>query len=327
MSLGIVPVRSRSTRDVQVLTLLPSGTDNRLVSRRQPICGNAHWYWTDHAGNRLGAADTTSGSADGVTNRMTYTAGSQFYFSLTRTGAIGDGAIYNLNWHWYDANGLRVATEVQQSTLYSASNNVPGAGTRTYYVYDGNDVALAISRNAAGLFGVRQRFISEGIDGAIAVRSRLTGGGALKSLALIGDYQGSTLAAVRADGIQESSASYFSRNPFGFQQSVAGSGSTINTETGFTGASTPNQTGGFTYLRNRWYDGQTGRFLTQDPIGLAGGVNLYAYPGNNPVRLTSYRFSTVNTPPSLRPYTAGLYISSACAGGRMNTPGVVARAT
>jgi uncharacterized protein RhaS with RHS repeats len=31
------------------------------------------------------------------------------------------------------------------------------------------------------------------------------------------------------------------------------------------------------------YDPQTGRFLTQDPIGLAGGVNLYAYAGNNPV--------------------------------------------
>jgi hypothetical protein len=36
---------------------------------------------------------------------------------------------------------------------------------------------------------------------------------------------------------------------------------------------------------------------------------------------------TVNTPPSLRPFTAGLYISSACTGGRTNTPGVVARAT
>ena len=31
------------------------------------------------------------------------------------------------------------------------------------------------------------------------------------------------------------------------------------------------------------YDPQSGRFLTQDPIGLAGGVNLYAYAGNNPV--------------------------------------------
>lgn len=32
-----------------------------------------------------------------------------------------------------------------------------------------------------------------------------------------------------------------------------------------------------------WYDPLTGRFLTQDPIGLAGGVNLYAYAGNNPI--------------------------------------------
>src|SRR5690349_12848009 len=36
---------------------------------------------------------------------------------------------------------------------------------------------------------------------------------------------------------------------------------------------------------------------------------------------------TVKAPPSERPCTAGLYISSACAGGSTNTPGVVARAT
>jgi RHS repeat-associated protein len=33
----------------------------------------------------------------------------------------------------------------------------------------------------------------------------------------------------------------------------------------------------------RYYDPTTGRFLTRDPIGYAGGLNLYAFAGNNPV--------------------------------------------
>ena len=84
-------------------------------------------------------------------------------------------------------------------------------------------------------------------------------------------------------GLRDETAAFFGRNLFGTLEGASGSGSSTNAETGFTGASTPNQTGGFTYLRNRWYDPQSGRFLTQDPIGLAGGVNLYAYAGNNPV--------------------------------------------
>jgi len=40
---------------------------------------------------------------------------------------------------------------------------------------------------------------------------------------------------------------------------------------------------GYQYKRNRYYDPKTGRFNSEDPIGLAGGINLYAYAGNNPV--------------------------------------------
>jgi RHS repeat-associated protein len=44
---------------------------------------------------------------------------------------------------------------------------------------------------------------------------------------------------------------------------------------------------GFPYLHlgARWYDPETGRFLQRDPIGVAGGLNTYAYVGNNPVML------------------------------------------
>ncbi len=34
------------------------------------------------------------------------------------------------------------------------------------------------------------------------------------------------------------------------------------------------------YYRARWYDAEVGRFISRDPIGVAGGINLYGYVGN-----------------------------------------------
>jgi len=46
------------------------------------------------------------------------------------------------------------------------------------------------------------------------------------------------------------------------------------------------QAPGFSFFRNRVYDQATGRWTQEDPIGIAGGVNLYQYNGNNPVSYT-----------------------------------------
>jgi len=40
------------------------------------------------------------------------------------------------------------------------------------------------------------------------------------------------------------------------------------------------------YYRARYYDPQLGRFISEDPIGLAGGPNVYAYVNNNPINNT-----------------------------------------
>ncbi|MDT8436694.1 MAG: RHS repeat-associated core domain-containing protein [Gemmatimonadota bacterium] len=42
---------------------------------------------------------------------------------------------------------------------------------------------------------------------------------------------------------------------------------------------------GLYYVRARYYDPDTGRFLSPDPIGLEGGINPYVFAGNDPVHL------------------------------------------
>ncbi len=60
---------------------------------------------------------------------------------------------------------------------------------------------------------------------------------------------------------------------------------------------------GLHYNRHRYYDPRQGRYITQDPIGLAGGWNLYAYPldpvmGVDPLRLFAILKPTLGMPNS-----------------------------
>src|SRR3954447_26870746 len=37
------------------------------------------------------------------------------------------------------------------------------------------------------------------------------------------------------------------------------------------------------YMRNRYYDPQSARFTQEDPIGIAGGLNVYGFAKGDPV--------------------------------------------
>lgn len=43
---------------------------------------------------------------------------------------------------------------------------------------------------------------------------------------------------------------------------------------------------GLYYYRARWYDASAGRFISRDPIGTVGGINLYGYVGGNSANAT-----------------------------------------
>ncbi len=89
---------------------------------------------------------------------------------------------------------------------------------------------------------------------------------------------GNTIALTDRTGAVANAYAY---EPFG--AIIASSGQVRNPFT-FVGAFGVRDEGGGIYLmRNRYYDAVTGRFLQKDPIGFMGGINLYAYVGNNPV--------------------------------------------
>ena len=92
------------------------------------------------------------------------------------------------------------------------------------------------------------------------------------------DHRGLPLALVSADGKTDWSAEYDAwgnvlreNNPHNMKQLIRLPGQQYDEETGLY------------YNRYRYYDPLLGRYITQDPIGLRGGWNLYQYP-LNPIR-------------------------------------------
>ena len=58
--------------------------------------------------------------------------------------------------------------------------------------------------------------------------------------------------------------------------------SSVNNPYQYTGQRYDPETG-FMYYKNRYYDTNLGRFISRDPIGYEGGINLYEYATSSPV--------------------------------------------
>lgn len=116
------------------------------------------------------------------------------------------------------------------------------------------------------------------------------------------DHQGSTRGLTDANGTATASYSYDTFGN-GFSSSL--------TRFGYTGREHDGETG-LLYYRARWYDPGQGRFVSEDPIGFAGGDNFYGYVGNNPLNATDPSGLQANPkiklPPAPRPSGPGKVI-------------------
>ncbi|MFO0927416.1 MAG: RHS repeat-associated core domain-containing protein [Gemmataceae bacterium] len=91
------------------------------------------------------------------------------------------------------------------------------------------------------------------------------------------DALGSTVGMTTASG---SYANRYAYTPFG--ETLAATRTMANPFTFVGQFGVMADLGAGCTMRARYYYAPVGRFISQDPIGIAGGINLYAYSSNNP---------------------------------------------
>lgn len=190
--------------------------------------------------------------ADG-TDTTTYTwDASNRLTRLDRTGANGLTAEFR-----YDALNRRIGRTVTQGNTVHT----------TRYLYAGDQAIAEIHNNQLTtlLTGLM-------IDEAIA---RYTDNGQRTQLT---DALGSVIALAKED---QTSATGYRYSPYG---ETTQSGEQSDNASKYT-ARENDQTGLY-YYRARYYDPILKRFIAEDPIGLAGGVNPYEYALSNPLTYT-----------------------------------------
>lgn len=198
------------------------------------------------------------------------TAGSASFTYDASGNLISDGSgVYS-----YDAenrlisgpNGASLVWDPLGRLFQSSSNSHPA----TRYLYDGQQ--LVAEYNAAGTM-LRRYVHGDGSDTPLVWYEGAT---TTSPQYLYADRQGSIVAITDASGNVAGVNAY---DEYGIPNAA---------NTGrfqYTGQTWLPELGMYHY-KARIYSPTLGRFLQTDPIGYAGGANLYAYVGNDPLNLT-----------------------------------------
>jgi len=80
-----------------------------------------------------------------------------------------------------------------------------------------------------------------------------------------------------------------------YSQRTWSAGGEVANKLRYTGREFDRETGLY-YYRARYYDPESGRFYTEDPLGFRAGINFYAYVDNNPINANDPTGLVTNDP-------------------------------
>jgi len=179
--------------------------------------------------------------------------------------------------HW---NSLGQLVAVWTSGQDSVSFGYDGLGRRiakrkaagtTRAIYDGDELFAEVDSATGNRLAEYTYF--PWIDNPHSVR---VGGPTGAMYYYAQDFPGNVTGLTNSSGTLVNQYRY---KPFGAD---AGSTESVTNSLRFAGRQYDPETGLY-YMRARYYDPQLGRFASEDPIGLIGGVNGYEFAGSNPV--------------------------------------------
>ena len=234
-------------------------------------------YSYDLAGNRLSAGATNFTYSNNRLNGVLHdNAGN--VTNMVR-GAVTLALSWNTLGQLVSVATNRVVAETYAYDPLGRRVRTTTGGTTVYHVYDGDQCVADVSSAGTPL---RSYSWGPGIDNLLAVT--VYSAGVTNTYYAVKDHLGSVQALVNASGAVAESYTYDAwgvtiiRNTS--NQTIAAS--QYGNRFMFQGREYSAVTGLYNF-RARWYEPATGRWLSKDPIGLEGGLNLYVFCGDDPV--------------------------------------------
>jgi RHS repeat-associated protein len=263
--------------------------------------GSSTSYSYDNVSRLSQLVHDLSGTSYDQTLGFSYNPASEITQNTRSNDSYAWTGHYNVN-RGYTANGLNQYTASGSVTpTYDTKGNLTSAGSTTYTYSSENlltsasggitlnyDPAMRLYQTAGGTPGTT-RFAYDGTD----LIAEYNSSNSLQRRYVHGSATDQPL--VWYEGSGTSDRRFLHTDERGSVVSVtSGSGTTINTYDEY-GIPRSSNTGRFQYTGQTWlpelgmyyykariYSPTLGRFLQTDPIGLDGGMSLYAYVGNNP---------------------------------------------